>query len=89
MATLHLTQYRVDTLKPRKVILDVRDTELKGSGAFGRQTLTGESGRPSTMPAAVYIRAARKELKSGSGPVGLDRCAGQTPQGTSCLATGA
>lgn len=32
MATLHLTQHRVDTLKPRKVILDVRDTELKGFG---------------------------------------------------------
>ena len=53
MATLHLTQYRVDTLKPRKVILDVRDTELKGFGAFGRQTLTGESGRPSTTAAAA------------------------------------
>ena len=32
MATLHFTQYRIDTLKPRKVILDVRDTELKGFG---------------------------------------------------------
>ena len=32
MATLHLTQHRVDTLKPRKAILDVRDTELKGFG---------------------------------------------------------
>ena len=32
MATLHLTQHRVDTLKPRKNILDVRDTELKGFG---------------------------------------------------------
>ena len=32
MATLHLTQRRIDTLKPRKVILDVRDTELKGFG---------------------------------------------------------
>ncbi len=32
MATLHLTQHRVDTLKPKKVILDVRDTELKGFG---------------------------------------------------------
>ncbi len=32
MATLHLTQRRVDTLKPGKVLLDVRDTELKGFG---------------------------------------------------------
>ena len=32
MATLHLTQHRIDTLKPKKVILDVRDTELKGFG---------------------------------------------------------
>ena len=32
MATLHLTQHRVDTLKPKKVILEVRDTELKGFG---------------------------------------------------------
>ncbi|MDE0240931.1 MAG: tyrosine-type recombinase/integrase [bacterium] len=32
MATLHLTQHRVDTLKPKKAILDVRDTELKGFG---------------------------------------------------------
>ncbi len=32
MATLHLTQHRVDRLKPKKVILDVRDTELKGFG---------------------------------------------------------
>ena len=32
MATLHLTQKRVDSFKPRKVILDVRDTELKGFG---------------------------------------------------------
>ena len=32
MATLHLTQRRIDTLKPRKVIQDVRDTELKGFG---------------------------------------------------------
>ncbi len=32
MATLHLTQHRVDRLKPRKAILDVRDTELKGFG---------------------------------------------------------
>ena len=32
MATLHLTQHRVDSFKPRKVILDVRDTELKGFG---------------------------------------------------------
>ena len=32
VATLHLTQHRVDTFKPKKVILDVRDTELKGFG---------------------------------------------------------
>ncbi len=32
MATLHLTQHRIDRLKPRKAILDVRDTELKGFG---------------------------------------------------------
>ena len=32
MATLHLTQRRIDTLKPKKVIQDVRDTELKGFG---------------------------------------------------------
>ena len=32
MATLHLTQHRVDALKPKKAILDVRDTELKGFG---------------------------------------------------------
>ena len=32
MATLHLTQKRVDSFNPRKVILDVRDTELKGFG---------------------------------------------------------
>ena len=32
MATLHLTQKRVDSFKPRKLILDVRDTELKGFG---------------------------------------------------------
>ena len=32
MATLHLTQHRVGTLKPKKVILDVRDTELRGFG---------------------------------------------------------
>ncbi len=31
-AKLHLTQSRVDTLKPEKVILDVRDSELKGLG---------------------------------------------------------
>ena len=32
MATLHLTQHRVDTLKPKRIIRDVRDTELKGFG---------------------------------------------------------
>ncbi len=32
MATTHLTQHRVDKLKPGKVILDARDTELKGFG---------------------------------------------------------
>ena len=32
MATLYLTQHRIDALKPKKVILDVRDTELKGFG---------------------------------------------------------
>ena len=32
MATLHLTRHRIDMLKPKKVILDVRDTELKGFG---------------------------------------------------------
>ncbi len=32
MAKMHLTQQRVDRLEPRKAILDVRDTELKGFG---------------------------------------------------------
>ena len=43
VATLHLTQNRVDALTPKKAILDVRDTELKGFGirimSSGRQTL--------------------------------------------------
>ncbi len=32
MAKMYLTQQRVDRLKPKKAILDVRDTELKGFG---------------------------------------------------------
>ena len=32
MAAIHLTQRRVDTLRPRKTVLNVRDAELKGYG---------------------------------------------------------
>ncbi len=55
MAAIRLTQRRVDTLRPRKAVRNVRDAELKGYGV--RITPSGKK--------RYYIHSQHRAIGSG------------------------